>query len=100
MSLLKGTLGSLAEHKTAAERYLVVLAMEAGEEGHEAKAANLLQEYGGRCAHTPCSPNPGAPAWQGGAAHRGSAGLKARMSELEGGDPAWRAGCVGAESVN
>lgn len=50
MSLLKSTLQSLAEHKTASERYLVVLAMEATEEGHEAKALKLAEEYNGRQA--------------------------------------------------
>lgn len=49
MSLLKGTLQQLAEHKTAPERYLIVLAMEAGEEGHAAKAGKLIEEFGGRC---------------------------------------------------
>lgn len=48
MSLLKSTLQSLAEHKTASERYLVVLAMEATEDGHEAKALKLAEEYKGR----------------------------------------------------
>lgn len=56
MSLLKSTLQALAEHKTASERYLVVLAMEATEEGHEAKALKLAEEYKGRQATTqlPC----------------------------------------------
>ena len=50
MSLLKGTLQQLAEHKTAPERYLIVLAMEDGEEGHAAKAGKLIAEFGSRCA--------------------------------------------------
>ena len=50
MSLLKGTLQQLAEHKTAPERYLIVLAMEAGEEGHAAKAGKLIEEFGSRSA--------------------------------------------------
>ena len=85
VSLLKGTLGQLAEHKTAAERYLVVLAMEAGEQGHEAKAANLLQEYGGRCAHTLSSPSWSCSLHQGAALKRKWT-VQARVAELVGGD--------------
>ncbi len=48
MSLLKSTLQALADHKTAAERYLVVLAMEATEDGHEAKAMKLAEDFKGR----------------------------------------------------
>ncbi|BDA40466.1 hypothetical protein COCOBI_01-1190 [Coccomyxa sp. Obi] len=51
MSLLKSTLQALAEHKTASERYLVVLAMEATEDGHEAKALKLAEEYKGGFQH-------------------------------------------------
>lgn len=54
MSLLKSTLQALAEHKTAAERYLVVLAMEATEDGHEAKALKLAEEFTGRQVASPC----------------------------------------------
>lgn len=48
MSVLKSTLQQLAEHKTATERYLIVLAMEIAEDGHEAKAQKLSDEFKGR----------------------------------------------------
>ncbi len=48
--MLKGTLAGLAEHPGARERYLVVLAMEAGEAGHADKALKLIAEFSGRCA--------------------------------------------------
>ena len=48
MSVLKSTLQQLAEHKTATERYLIVLAMEVAEDGHEAKAQKLSDEFKGR----------------------------------------------------
>jgi len=50
MSVLKSTLQQLADHKTAVERYLIVLAMEVAEDGHEAKAQKLSEEFKGRCA--------------------------------------------------
>ena len=53
MSVLKGTLTGLAEHPGARERYLVVLAMEAGEKGHADKALKLIAEFAGRCAFAP-----------------------------------------------
>lgn len=53
MSVLKGTLTGLAEHPGARERYLVVLAMEAGEKGHADKALKLIAEFAGRCAPAP-----------------------------------------------
>lgn len=46
--MLKSTLQQLADHKAAAERYLIVLAMEVAEEGHEAKAQKLREEFKGR----------------------------------------------------
>ena len=49
MSVLKGTLAGLAEHPGARERYLVVVAMEAGEKGHADKALKLIAEFAGRC---------------------------------------------------
>jgi hypothetical protein len=55
LSLLKSTLQQLAEHKTAAERYVVVLAMEAAEEGHDAKAQKLKSEFHGRYRASPAS---------------------------------------------
>ena len=53
VSVLKGTLTGLAEHPGARERYLVVLAMEAGEKGHADKALKLIAEFAGRCAPAP-----------------------------------------------
>lgn len=46
--MLKSTLHQLAEHKTATERYLIVLAMEVAEDGHVAKAQKLSDEFKGR----------------------------------------------------
>ena len=48
MSVLKSTLQQLADHKKASERYLIVLAMEVAEDGHEAKAQKLSEEFKGR----------------------------------------------------
>lgn len=50
MSVLKGTLAGLAGHPGARERYLVVLAMEAGEQGHADKALKLVAEFSDQCA--------------------------------------------------
>ena len=46
--MLKSTLQQLADHKAASERYLIVLAMEVAEDGHEAKAQKLGEEFKGR----------------------------------------------------
>ncbi len=48
MSVLKSTLQQLADHKTAVDRYLIVLAMEVAEDGHEAKAQKLSEDFKGR----------------------------------------------------
>ena len=48
MSVLKSTLQQLADHKAASERYLIVLAMEVAEDGHEAKAQKLTEEFKAR----------------------------------------------------
>ena len=48
--MLKGTLAGLAGHPGARERYLVVLAMEAGEKGHADKALKLVAEFSDQCA--------------------------------------------------
>ena len=48
MSVLKSTLQQLVDHKIAQERYLIVLAMEVAEEGYEAKAEKLSEEFKGR----------------------------------------------------
>eukprot|EP01025_Chloroclados_australasicus_P009679 TRINITY_DN13707_c0_g1_i9.p1 TRINITY_DN13707_c0_g1~~TRINITY_DN13707_c0_g1_i9.p1 ORF type:complete len:515 (+),score=35.99 TRINITY_DN13707_c0_g1_i9:207-1751(+) len=45
VSILQSTLRSLGEHEDANKRYLVVLAMEAREEGHETKAKLLIDEF-------------------------------------------------------
>jgi len=74
MSVLKGTLAGLAEHPGARERYLVVLAMEAGEAGHADKALKLIAEFSGRCAPK-----------RRGAAGPSSGGRRAR----EGTEPGW-----------
>eukprot|EP01026_Neomeris_dumetosa_P036548 TRINITY_DN29520_c0_g1_i1.p1 TRINITY_DN29520_c0_g1~~TRINITY_DN29520_c0_g1_i1.p1 ORF type:complete len:571 (+),score=47.22 TRINITY_DN29520_c0_g1_i1:96-1808(+) len=44
-SVLQSTLRSLGEHGDACKRYIVVLAMENREEGHEMKAKLLLEEF-------------------------------------------------------
>jgi hypothetical protein len=49
MNMLKSTLEHLAKHAGAKERYLVILAMEVKETGHEEKAHHLQGEYGFRC---------------------------------------------------
>ena len=59
--MLKSTLQQLADHKTAVERYLIVLAMEVAEDGHEAKAQKLSEEYKGRWACTATLPDK--PTW-------------------------------------
>lgn len=46
--MLKSTLQQLVDHKIAQERYLIVLAMEVAEEGYEAKAEKLSEEFKGR----------------------------------------------------
>ncbi|CAL5225244.1 g8034 [Coccomyxa viridis] len=51
MSVLKSTLQQLADHKTAVDRYLIVLAMEVAEDGHEAKAQKLSEDFKGRFKH-------------------------------------------------
>ncbi|KAK9843528.1 hypothetical protein WJX81_007436 [Elliptochloris bilobata] len=58
MSVLKGTLTGLAEHPGARERYLVVLAMEAGENGHADKALKLIAEFSGRFRHMMWASHP------------------------------------------
>jgi hypothetical protein len=93
--VLKGTLAGLAEHPGARERYLVVLAMEAGEAGHADKALKLIAEFSGRCV-------PGRCCAAGAAGARGprtpsSGGRHAR----EGTEPGWAraARCLWAASV-
>ncbi len=60
MSVLKSTLQQLADHKTAVERYLIVLAMEVAEDGHEAKAQKLSEEFKGRWACAAILPDESA----------------------------------------
>ena len=50
LHVLRSTLGRLAAHPGAPTRYLVTLAMEAGEGGAAAKAAELVAEFGGGTA--------------------------------------------------
>ena len=45
VELLQATLDVLSRHEHAARRYVVVLAMEAHEEGHKQKAALLMEQY-------------------------------------------------------
>lgn len=47
--MLRSTLEHLARHRSAARRYLVILAMEMKESGHEEKARQLQNEFQNRC---------------------------------------------------
>lgn len=56
--ILRRTLDALADQHMAAERLIVVLAMEEREKGHAAKAAELTAEYGSRFEHISYTVHP------------------------------------------